>query len=476
MYISVFSNAGIRGRNEDCVYPEPGQIPGNLFIVADGLGGHEDGDIASELACRKLSSILEHEDPAVYVVGGGRMEETTLFEAFLSDAVRQVSAAVWHEANQRGRDMGTTLLAVLIHNQRAYVAHIGDCALLMSPGGKMPPVKITSEHRRGSGLARSLGAQESVAPDLFSFDLNDNSVLILGCDGFWEHLSEIQIGQKLLECPPFAAAEELGMAALAAGSQDNVSVIVVEGEGFVNQNASAQIHAYAEVLVKRENISPWQERRQELLQFCAFHAVNVPGLAPVMAALLAYLPDPVAQWMEIAESLPEDTKLEVERLAESVLNPRQQMLPVPPVVEARLESLVVEPGIAIIPPEAVERGLQDRETGYLERIRNLESRLDELQKKYDHQLKESSRSQLTNDDLIQQVQTLEKKLKVKDENITSLGKLIIALWKRHPEIVEEVFQPEWLKVMESKLKMSTLKNHSSGGANSGTPAFRQDLS
>ena len=59
MYTSVFTAQGVREVNEDALYPEPGQPAGDLFIVADGLGGHADGLAASRLACRTVREILE---------------------------------------------------------------------------------------------------------------------------------------------------------------------------------------------------------------------------------------------------------------------------------------------------------------------------------------------------------------------------------------------------------------------------------
>ena len=235
MQVSTFTIPGLRELNEDTIYPSPDEPGGNLFIVADGLGGHTDGKIASQLAVEAVSKLVTNENPATFVLGGHRMSEPELMEAFLSDVVRQAGATVRYEAKQRSSDMGTTLLVVLIKNGRGYCAHIGDCALFVSETGQMPLVKMTVEHRRGPSLTRSLGAQEQVTPDVFSFVFDEHSILVMGCDGFWEHVTPDVIGRYLLETTPVKIAEELTQAAFKANSQDNISVIVVEGDTFIEE-------------------------------------------------------------------------------------------------------------------------------------------------------------------------------------------------------------------------------------------------
>lgn len=276
MHIHSFTTQGIRERNEDTIFPDAGQISTGLVIVADGLGGHADGKVASQMACDALRQIVENEDPAGFVLGGRNMPEAELMEAFLSDAVRQVGATVWHAARQNASDMGTTLLAVVIKNGHGYCAHIGDCALLVSESGQMPLIRMTSEHRRGASLTRSLGAQEQVTPDVFSFEFGENAVLVMGTDGFWEHVALERIGDWLLECPPDLVAEELVQEALTAGSQDNVSLIVVEGDGFVHLNAARQAEAYARLLDQRGATPQTASKRAALAGFSGRYLAPEP--------------------------------------------------------------------------------------------------------------------------------------------------------------------------------------------------------
>ena len=233
---SVYSSPGLRPQNEDTVYAE-----GNVFMVADGLGGHSDGKVASELAVRTLSQILCNEDPTVFVIGGQRMEEGELMEAFLMDAIRQSGAVVLQEARKRGSDMATTITAVILRGETAYCAHVGDCALFVSEDGSLPPVRRTMEHRRGVSLNRTLGSNEQITPDVIVFHPHPQGLFLVGCDGFWEHVDGPEITKIIEETPDYLLAERLGQAALKNGSQDNVSVIAVTGEEFTASHATHQV-------------------------------------------------------------------------------------------------------------------------------------------------------------------------------------------------------------------------------------------
>lgn len=267
---SCFTSAGVRAQNEDTIFARE-----NIFIIADGLGGHSDGKIASELAVSTLSKILLQEDPAVFVIGGQRMEESELMEAFLMDAVRQAGASVMEEARRRGSDMATTLTAVMIRGHKLFCTHVGDCALLLSADGSLPLTRRTVEHRRGASLNRTLGGAEQVTPDFLEFDCSDQSVFLLGCDGFWEHLAEVEISRILEETPACALAERLVQAALANGSQDNVSVVAVVGERFSSARAAHQVETERARLDSLPASQDKETRLQVLREFAALHGVPV---------------------------------------------------------------------------------------------------------------------------------------------------------------------------------------------------------
>jgi PPM family protein phosphatase len=330
MLVNTYTTAGLCSDNQDSLYPQPDETGDNLFILADGLGGHSDGKAASALACNTLRETIRREDPASFVLGGKRKSEPELMQAFLSDAVRLVGANLWHAARERGSDMGTTLLAVLLKNDAGYCAHVGDCALFLSSDGTTPLQKVTEEHRRGRNLARSLGADQDVTPDVSAFPFNEQSVLVMGCDGFWEHVPAERTWELLQGCPPFCVAEELARAALDAGSQDNVSVIVVAGDEFAQRNAGRQIDAFPRVLHARGDDETTRRQRLGLLAFYASQANNW-DVADLVKRLLEDIPEPADVWAGVRDHFPGYVQSEID----AALKPAPPPPPVEQVVAQR---------------------------------------------------------------------------------------------------------------------------------------------
>jgi serine/threonine protein phosphatase PrpC len=278
MQVNVFTTNGVRDHNEDTVYYHEFNDKGmSLYIIADGLGGHADGKKASDLACKTIAQIIETEDPASFVLGGYRLSEGELYQAFLSDAVRQTSAVVKQAARQAGNDMGTTLLVVLIKDDRGYCAHVGDCALFISLNSEDTLTKITTEHRRGPNLTRSIGAQDQVTPDVFSFTFREDSSFLMCSDGLWEVLSAVELNHFVHDFPIFCISEQLCQAALQAGSQDNITVLVVEGEGFIRNTAKRQVTYYTKFLSQQSDTSEKKAQSEKLEIFRTANLQPVEG-------------------------------------------------------------------------------------------------------------------------------------------------------------------------------------------------------
>lgn len=272
MHISAYTTAGVRPENEDTIYPpqdQPEAGEGRLLIVADGLGGHQDGKLASRIVCEKLTGYLLNRDPIDWVVDAGSKPEAEIYAEFLTIAFQDTGRAVAKEAQTRGSDMHSTALAVLIHNGTAYAGYLGDSALFASPEGQLPPAKLTSEHRAGKRLTRSLGLTEKAesSPEIRTFAFTDESILVMGSDGFWEHVAPEQMSEILAHTPPYAAAKVLARTALQNESRDNVSVIVAAGEQFVHHHAADQVKAWARAI--QGDLAHKAEEQAALIEFAA---------------------------------------------------------------------------------------------------------------------------------------------------------------------------------------------------------------
>jgi serine/threonine protein phosphatase PrpC len=215
----------VRERNEDSLLIHP-----PLFIVADGMGGHRGGDVASRIAVETMER-LEDED-----------------RASLAEHVRGANRAVWQRAgeDQRLSGMGTTLTAVRIDGDHLTLAHVGDSRAYLLRDGTLS--KLTTDHTlvermlkageitpaeaevhpHKNVMTRALGTEEDVEVDEEGVSLEDGDRLLLCSDGLTGMVTEDQI-QAILEASPEPqnAAERLVRAANRAGGVDNISVVVL---------------------------------------------------------------------------------------------------------------------------------------------------------------------------------------------------------------------------------------------------------
>jgi protein phosphatase len=215
---------------------------GWLYVVADGMGGHDHGDVASATAVQQICAAYysaPDDDPA----------------AGLRAAIAQANAAIYAaaQANSRPgkRPMGTTVVCAVIHGAQLTLAHVGDSRAYRLRAGRLE--QLTADHdwateqmraqglsreeaqrqlqqrgRRGA-LLRAVGVQASTQPDLATYNWRPDDVLLLCTDGLHGLVSDDAIGAILANRPAPLAARELIAAANAAGGHDNSTALVVHG-------------------------------------------------------------------------------------------------------------------------------------------------------------------------------------------------------------------------------------------------------
>ena len=242
--------------------PELGKSRG-LFIVADGMGGHKAGEIASQLAVETIHQELvwflmqsdeEDTQPSYPAIGqeGTSETEQNLLEKRLLLAIQQANRRITQYAESNPIDagnLGTTITCALIDENQAIIVNIGDSRTYLLRGGKL--YQITEDHSyvghlvregqlapegiydhpRRNVITRSLGYRSNVEADLFPRAIEVRDRLLLCSDGLWEMIRDEGIKDVLMqEADPQRASDLLVRHANAAGGDDNISVIVVQVE------------------------------------------------------------------------------------------------------------------------------------------------------------------------------------------------------------------------------------------------------
>ena len=235
-----------RQNNEDSfrVAPEIG-----LFVLSDGMGGQSSGEVASRLTseavithCREASKY-----PSVRFEGrptAGISETGNRLASAIRLANRTVHQAAQENARQAG--MGATLVAVMLSEERAHIAHVGDSRVYRLRNGELELLTrdhsfIAEQVRQGlmseqeannsslqNVLLRAVGVDAEVEVEVNEELLAEDDTLLLCSDGLTKELSDAQIAKVLAETDdPQAAADRLVKLANDAGGSDNITVIVL---------------------------------------------------------------------------------------------------------------------------------------------------------------------------------------------------------------------------------------------------------
>lgn len=235
----------VRASNQDSGYAGT-----HLFLVADGMGGHAGGDVASSLATQAVTAVADERFESVEIAQQRLVESVKNSAAELIEAVRE-------HPDLAG--MGTTVSALLRHNNQVVIAHIGDSRIYRLRGGVLEQIttdhtfvqklvetgRITPEealvHPRRNVLMRVLGdVAGSVDVDTAILDTEPGDRWMLCSDGLCGYAAENAIANVLTTEPDAAkAASKLIDLALERGAPDNVTVVIA-GVNETNMSAAAK--------------------------------------------------------------------------------------------------------------------------------------------------------------------------------------------------------------------------------------------
>ena len=226
-----------RNMNQDYVFStvKPvGNLP-NLFIVADGMGGHKAGDLASKFSVNTFIDCVKNSVSSKPV-------------QIMSDAINHTNEELLKLAStsEDYRGMGTTFVVAVIYGRSMYVANIGDSRLYLADrelkqvtrdhsyveemvqmGTLNREDARTNEYK--NVITRALGGAENVIPDFFEIEIEDNSRILMCTDGLTNMVTDTEIESVMSGHDDIMnKADKLVMMANQNGGKDNISVIIIE--------------------------------------------------------------------------------------------------------------------------------------------------------------------------------------------------------------------------------------------------------
>jgi serine/threonine protein phosphatase PrpC len=223
----------------------------SLFVVADGMGGHASGEVASHIAVHEMRNAVEAKKELIdgFTAKDGKVLIQDLL-SLMEQAVGNACAAIFQkgkaEADKRG--MGTTISAILMAGERAFIAHVGDSRIYMVRQGQV--IQLTEDHslineliRRGKvtkeGLGRSpysayknavtraVGVYETVQVDTMDLEVLPGDQFLLCSDGLHAYLDDKQIADYLANPNITNIPGKLVDLANERGGQDNITALVI---------------------------------------------------------------------------------------------------------------------------------------------------------------------------------------------------------------------------------------------------------
>jgi PPM family protein phosphatase len=234
-YYGASDRGTIRENNEDYLHTEEG-----FFIVADGMGGHRAGEVASTLSVEFFLKAFDSSRKGL----NNKTARKALLDSIIS-ANYQVYKRSLNNPDYYG--MGTTFTACLIIGNKAHFVHVGDSRAYIYRNSSLE--LLTSDHtfvgemfRRGeityeetfdhpqrNYLTNVLGVAEDIKPDYISFDTEKGDMFLLCSDGLNSMLRDNEIAEVLKRYPDISeSAKKLIRSAITKGGNDNITVIIVK--------------------------------------------------------------------------------------------------------------------------------------------------------------------------------------------------------------------------------------------------------
>ena len=234
-----------RKTNEDALLIDD---PLGLYVVADGMGGHRAGEVASELVVETLRDFIKQDPDREDEIALEEADETLSEEANRILSGIKISNKVVYEiskSKEKYRGMGSTVSVLYLNEQTMIAANVGDSPIYLVQKGKIDLLSVPhtvmaehaainpeSAHQLGEEykhmLTRAMGAEEMVTADIFEIPCIQDDVLIISSDGLSDCVSPDEILEMVVNNSTEKSCQSLVDMANERGGYDNVTVIVLK--------------------------------------------------------------------------------------------------------------------------------------------------------------------------------------------------------------------------------------------------------
>lgn len=232
----------VREQNEDSHLVDESL---GLFVIADGMGGHLGGKMASGLAVKTVGENVQKNRQSILDGASIMPLESSPVPRLLADAVRAACSTIFEAAQQDTelQGMGTTVTAMMLLSQRAFIAHVGDSRCYLQRGERVIQITddhslvneqikaglITREQARASRLkniiTRSVGFERDVAVDTFALPVQPGDKFLMCSDGLANFVDDTEIGLALQQMDLAEVPKAMIALANERGGDDNITVV-----------------------------------------------------------------------------------------------------------------------------------------------------------------------------------------------------------------------------------------------------------
>ncbi len=231
----------VREQNEDSLLVLEKLLPEfNVFAVADGMGGHNAGEVASKMAIREIEDFFkDHQRDRDFIIS----------REYIGQLINHINMKIYERANSEPhlKGMGTTLTLIIHFKRTIHIAHIGDSRAYRINNqeiqqltedhslvaGLIKEGKITKEeaqvHPQKNVITRALGTDIEIQADVYRYKISDGETIMICSDGLTNSLTEAEIKNIVNRNDSLQkAADDLVQQANISGGRDNITVILFQ--------------------------------------------------------------------------------------------------------------------------------------------------------------------------------------------------------------------------------------------------------